>query len=91
MIEGIVNYFKCLFHLRGCMDVHRLLFEYAEGTLDAQTQRDLEKHLKDCPACLEYLTTYRRTIKATHECCRCHEEIPADLRAKLETFIREKL
>lgn len=75
----------------GCYDIHRLLFDYAEGTLEPEMQRELEQHFKDCPPCMEYLATYRQTICLTHDCCQRKKDMPPELRAKLEQFLREKL
>jgi len=64
-----------------------LLFEYAQETLDSSLKTAMDEHLKDCKPCLDYIDTYRATIKATHQCCPCEVEIPPELRAKLQEFI----
>jgi hypothetical protein len=87
-IHPIVSRMKRLMgaHL-GCYDMHRLLFEYAQETLDPELKTAMDEHLKDCKPCLDYLDTYRATIKATHQCCPCEVEMPPELRAKLQEFI----
>ena len=51
----------------GCSDTERLLFEFVEGELDPETQKKFEMHVSDCPPCLEYIETYRRTIALTRD------------------------
>jgi hypothetical protein len=43
--------------------------------------------LKDCKPCLDYLDTYRATIKATRRCCCREVEMPPELERKLKEFI----
>lgn len=91
-IHPLISRLKRFIGLRmGCYDIHRLLFDYAEGTLEPELQRELERHFKDCKPCMDYLVGYRRTIAATHECCQHSKDLPPELRAKLEQFLREKL
>jgi len=73
----------------GCTDTERLLFELVEGELDSETQKKLERHLSDCPPCLRYVESYRKTIELTHLHCRPADQMPADLQHKLEEFIRQ--
>ncbi len=73
----------------GCSDTERLLFEFVEGELDAETKRKLEIHISDCPPCLEYLDTYQRTIQLTHEHGLPPVQIPPELQAKLQQFIQQ--
>ena len=75
----------------GCRDVHRLLFEYAQGTLDPKVKERLDDHFRDCPACLEFIRTYRQTIAATRCFCACRKvEMPAEVQLTLEKFIDAK-
>ena len=76
--------------LFGCIRTHRLLFAYAQGELDAATRRKLEVHLDDCPACLDFVETYRRTITATHRLRPAAIPIPEEMLVKLESFVASK-
>ena len=71
----------------GCYDLHRLLFEYAQGTLDPKLKNEMDEHLKDCKPCLDYLDTYRATIKATRQCCAREVDMPPEMERKLREFI----
>ena len=86
MIQAAINDVKCLLRLRGCKDVHRLLYDYVEGQLDLSTNQRLTEHLGDCPLCQEYVESYRQTVQLTRACCRHKIEIPAELEGKLKEF-----
>lgn len=74
-----------------CKEVETLLFDYTQGNLDADTARRLEKHLGDCPPCLQYVETYRKTIGACREHCKSATDMPPELKKKLQDFIAQKL
>jgi len=75
----------------GCSDTDRLLFEFVEGELDPETQTRLEHHVSDCPPCLEYIKTYRRTIHLTHTHCHADLPMPSELEQKLIAFIQQNV
>jgi len=83
-LQGLV---KC-----PCKEVQQLLFDYAQGNLDADTARKLEKHIGDCPPCLEYVESYRKTIHACREHCKSPaRDMPPELKQKLTDFISREL
>jgi anti-sigma factor (TIGR02949 family) len=91
-IHPIISRVKTLLGAKlGCYDMHRLLFEYAQGTLAPDLKLAMDEHLKDCKPCLDYLDTYRATIKVTRQCCPREVALPPELRAKLEEFIAANL
>ena len=90
-MNAVINYFKCLFRMRSCQTVHKLLFDYVQGNLPPEKNQKLTEHLRDCPMCLEYVETYRKTVSLTHECCRSKQQIPPELASKLTEFIRREL
>lgn len=45
-----------------CREITEFLYDYVEGELGAERQRVFEQHLDRCPACQNYLTSYRATI-----------------------------
>jgi len=46
-----------------CSQVLEFLLDYLEDHLPAAQREVLERHLKDCPDCREYLASYRKTIE----------------------------
>lgn len=85
----IADFFKCFLHPVECRQTKKLLYEFVEGGLKQDTQRKLEKHLGDCPACLEYVKSYRRTIELTHCHCLPETPMPPALKQKLREFIEQ--
>lgn len=72
-----------------CRDVGRLLQDYVEGALEPPVRQRLEAHLADCPGCLAFIETYKRTIALSRDLR--YRDIPLELRRKLRGFIKEKL
>ena len=73
----------------GCSDTEQLLFDYIEDDLSADVRGKLEKHLADCPSCLNYIGSYRKTIQATREHARPKIEMPLELQHRLQEFIAQ--
>lgn len=72
-----------------CRDTMSLLHDYLEGALEPGLRRQLDEHLADCPGCLGFVNTYRHTVSVAGDLRS--EDIPADLRRKLRSFIKQKI
>lgn len=73
-----------------CKELTDMLCDYIEGVLAPDTQEELDEHFKDCPPCVAFLNTYKKTS----ELCRQtlgQIEIPPALEAKLNEFINKRL
>ena len=46
-----------------CRDVIEFLMDYLDGALPPQERALFEEHFDVCPQCIDYLNTYRETIK----------------------------
>jgi mycothiol system anti-sigma-R factor len=60
--------------------IHRV-YEYLDGELTVWRRRAITRHLDECPPCAEGFTfeiELRRVIVS-----KCHEEVPAELRARI--------
>ena len=88
-LKQITGFLKCLFRPSGCSRTKKLLFSYVEGELSPETSRKLEKHLGNCPPCLEYVKTYRHTIEMTHHHGWPETPMPPSLKQKLHEFIQQ--
>jgi anti-sigma factor RsiW len=72
-----------------CRHVTELIMAYLEGTLEPDERRSFEVHIADCRNCWRFLRSYRETV-ALGQRLR-DEEIPGDVRERLETFLRDRL
>tara|TARA_Y100000031_G_C8137577_1_gene346023 strand:+ start:102 stop:338 length:237 start_codon:yes stop_codon:yes gene_type:complete len=73
-----------------CKELTDILLDYIEGTLDPEVNKELDEHFKDCPPCIAFLNTYKKT---TDLCRQSIEQIdiPPALEEKLKVFVRNKL
>jgi anti-sigma factor (TIGR02949 family) len=72
-----------------CRDVIDLLAEYLEESLRPESVAEFEQHLQDCPPCLAYLRTYRRTRTLAAEASQV--EMPPELKARLRALLFGRL
>jgi len=68
-----------------CRDVFALLSEYLDLELPADACRDMEAHIADCPPCIAFADSLRRTIYL----CRGYK--PAELPEPLGRSARAEL
>lgn len=86
MFGKLASHFHC-----PCSEVQRLLFDYAQGNLEEEKARRLEKHLSDCPPCLEFVESYKKTVSACRQHGKPKTEMPPELKKKLSDFIANEL
>lgn len=70
-----------------CSEAVRKLWDYLDNAVAPEDQEKVERHLSFCRACcgeLEFARELRRFLASSGA-----EEIPADVRARLERFVRE--
>ncbi len=63
-----------------CRELVDFLMDYEEGTLGAEERAVFERHLDACPGCLNYLETYRETVRMGR--CLCDDPeapVPEDV------------
>jgi anti-sigma factor RsiW len=72
----------------GCCNVVRLLADYLERQLPPDLRSELEAHLQKCPRCVAQLHTYESTVSLLRSLR--DEELPADLRLTVKSFIDAK-
>lgn len=70
-----------------CRELLDFLGAYLDGELAHDVRCDFERHLSLCPACTDYLASYRETIRLTHLDCDpdgpVPDEVPEDLVATI--------
>ena len=72
-----------------CEQVTSLILDYLTGGFDTETTLAFEQHLRDCPDCVAFLNTYKKTIQATRSLP--YGEIPSEMRSRVQQFLREKI
>ena len=70
-----------------CRKLAELLIDYVDGTLPAEQQSLLQRHLCGCVPCAIYMHTYHETIRLTHSLP--DEPLPPEFAARLKAAIRE--
>jgi anti-sigma factor (TIGR02949 family) len=55
-------------HAGSCKDVFAMLSEYLDRELNAETCQEIEAHLADCPPCIDFLNSLKRSIGLCKDC-----------------------
>jgi anti-sigma factor RsiW len=71
-----------------CRDALRLLHDHLDGQLEPSVDRDLQRHLADCPGCLAFLKTYQKTVGLSGELRQT--DIPPELQERLKSFLKQR-
>ena len=59
-----------------CRELIDFIMEYLDGELPQEQRSVFEEHLKLCPPCLEYLESYKETVRLGKECLTCEDDAP---------------
>ena len=46
-----------------CREIDQFLMDYLDGRLSLRRRQLFDEHVSECPDCVAYLETYRRTIR----------------------------
>ena len=71
-----------------CKQATSLILDYLTGELDSKTKRAFEEHLIECPDCVAFLNTYKKTIQSTRSLQ--YEDIPSEMKRRVQKYLREK-
>jgi anti-sigma factor RsiW len=66
-----------------CRELIDFLAAYLDGELDPPTRAAFERHLSLCAACVDYLASYRATVRLGKQACDPDAELPADVPSEL--------
>ena len=72
-----------------CNEIEKLLSDYVDGDVDAETKAEIDQHMIDCPPCLDFLDSFRGVVAASR-CCKI-KEMPDVMRDRLRQFLATKL
>jgi anti-sigma factor (TIGR02949 family) len=73
-----------------CNELFARLSAYLDGELSRQERDEIERHLADCPPCVEFV----RSLRTTVDLCRDFEPsgapppVPDELKRKLLTLLQ---
>ena len=80
-------------HSPECKEIFALLSQYLDVELPADACRAIEEHIRDCPSCVEFAESLKKTV----DLCRRYSanEVPSPLskeaRSELEAAYRKML
>jgi anti-sigma factor RsiW len=66
-----------------CRELIDFLAAYLDGELAPERRRSFDSHLSGCPSCVDYLASYRETIRLGKMACAPDAALPADVPAEL--------
>ena len=66
-----------------CRELIDFLAAYLDGELAPEARAAFEAHLSLCPNCVDYLSSYRETIRLGLQACEPDAELPADVPPEL--------
>jgi anti-sigma factor RsiW len=71
-----------------CEKMVRFCLDYLEGSLPDDERRRFERHLSDCPPCVDFFETYRNTpIVLRKSLC---VEMPLRVKDAIREFLRDQ-
>jgi anti-sigma factor RsiW len=59
-----------------CREFTEFLHEYLFGNLPAEERAEFDKHLAECPWCVAYLDSYKKTIQLEQAAFAASEDAP---------------
>lgn len=66
-----------------CRELIDFLAAYLDGELAPEVRALFEVHLSLCPDCVQYVASYRETIRLGKQACEPDAELPADVPPEL--------
>jgi Putative zinc-finger len=69
-----------------CKQMTDLIFDYLNDKLSPTVKRNFQQHLKICPDCVNFLSTYKKTVSVSRSIRS--EEIPTRVRNNILNFLR---
>jgi anti-sigma factor (TIGR02949 family) len=72
-----------------CRDAVQFLLQYLDGELPADQRARFELHLRSCPPCVDYLESYRETIRLGKACSEQEAPLPEKLREGILRALRD--
>ena len=67
-----------------CREFTEFLHEYLFGNLSSDERAEFEKHLAECPWCVAYLDSYKKTIELEKAAFTASADVPTPAEAPEE-------
>ncbi len=83
-------------HDSDCSHVFALLSQYLDRELEAPSCAELEEHLSDCPECVRFVQSLKRSMQLCHQLGKCtppqnvNGEVMASLRRAYEQMLARR-
>lgn len=76
-----------------CRAVFELLSQYLDRELPAETCEELERHIADCPPCVAFVDSLRKSVRLGQQYHGAVEPVPLadDVRRQLEQVYRTSI
>jgi anti-sigma factor RsiW len=74
--------------MMNCDKTISLLLELLEDEIDPKTKKEFLGHLQECPPCLRFLETYKKTTQLCSNALK--KAAPPELTNRLMTFLRQR-
>ncbi|MBL0871575.1 MAG: zf-HC2 domain-containing protein [Phycisphaerales bacterium] len=78
-----------------CKEVLDFLMAYIDNELPTDQRDDFDRHLKVCPSCVNYMKSYRETVRLSRESAlpaagevECEGSVPAEMIEAVRHAIR---
>ena len=66
-----------------CREFVEFVMEYLDGTLGESERRVFEDHVELCPPCVNYLASYRETVRLGNSVCAPDQDLPTEVPEEL--------
>jgi anti-sigma factor RsiW len=63
---------------KDCQAIFALLSEYLDGQLPPATCQELERHIQDCPPCVTFVNSLKKSVRLCREYSSAAEPPPLD-------------
>ncbi|MGV0409788.1 mycothiol system anti-sigma-R factor [Corynebacterium resistens] len=73
-------------HKNKCEELLGVLYEYVDGDGGCEAREELQRHVDECPQCLQALGLEQQVRQLLRSCCS--QPAPSELRARITTQLR---
>jgi anti-sigma factor RsiW len=72
-----------------CRQLVDYCMDYLSGSLPAEDRECFDGHLADCPECVKFFETYKKTPEVSRDALSL--EMPDRVRGEVHAFLRQRL